>query len=256
MTDEEVYETERAALLFDIHGNAEALEAVVEDAAERGLADLVFGGDYASKGPRPNASVRRTRSLASAAIRGNTDEWVTGAEDPPDPQGVEWTREHLTSDQCDWLDSRPFGCRLRPASSDDPSDDLLVVHANPSDILTPLILEEHPYEEWPVTPEEQVESLLDGVTAELIAFGHVHNPASATLAGQRLRSVGSVGFPWDGDQRAAYGVAEWTGEEWRLEDVRVEYDHESVAGELERSGAPGSEEAAESIRTASFDPLA
>lgn len=54
MSDEEpVLETEAAALLFDVHGNAAALEAVLDDVAARGIDQIVFGGDYASSGPRP-----------------------------------------------------------------------------------------------------------------------------------------------------------------------------------------------------------
>ena len=257
MTDQQqLLRTNRAALLYDIHGNVAALEAVLEDVADRGIKEVVLGGDYANAGPRPNEAVRRARAVASAAIRGNTDEWVTGMSEPADSAPFGWTRDHLTADQLEWLEDLPFDYRLRPEEASEEADDLLVVHANPSDILTPLILEEHPYDQWPVTPDEKVEELLEGVTAELVTFGHIHNPTAGDIAGHRLKSLGSVGLPWDGDHRAAYGIAEWRGDQWEIEDVRVEYDWESVVDELERSQAPGSQGAAESLRTARFDPMA
>jgi hypothetical protein len=132
---------------------------------------------------------------------------------------------------------------------------LLVVHANPVDTVTPLHIEDHPHEPWTATTDEEVDELLGETEANLVAYGHIHNPAAGQVAGRRLKSLGSVGLPWDGDQRAAYGIAEWDGEVWEIEDVRVEYDWESVAEELERSQAPGSEEAAESLRQASFGPM-
>lgn len=257
MSDEErVLETDAAALLFDVHGNAAALAAVLGDVADRGIEQIVFGGDYASSGPRPQEAVRRSRLVAAAAIRGNTDEWVTGLEEAPEEGPFEWTQDHLTSEQVDWLEERPFGCRLRPEGDGDEGDDLLVVHANPVDTVTPMHIEDHPHEAWTATSDEKADQLLGEAEANLVAYGHIHNPAAGELARRRVKSLGSVGLPWDGDPRAAYGIAEWGGQQWAVEDVRVEYDRESVAEELERSQAPGSEAAAESLREASFGPMA
>lgn len=254
--DHEVLETERAALLYDVHGNAEALHRVLLDVVERGAQTVVFGGDYASAGPRPNAAVRRVRRSGTVAIRGNTDEWTTGEMEPPDPEPFEWTKGQLSSEQLEWLDERPFGCRLRPPGEEGEENDLLAVHANPSDLLTPLLIDDHPYDEWEATSEEDVESLVEGVEADLVAFGHIHAPMQDERAGQRLKSLGSIGLPWDGDQRAAYGIAEWDGDQWEVEDHRVEYDWETAVEELGASSAPGSEAAAESLRRASFEPMA
>ncbi|MFB6262886.1 MAG: metallophosphoesterase [Bradymonadaceae bacterium] len=256
MSEGDVVETERTALLYDVHGNAAALEAVLEDVASRGIGTLVFGGDYANAGPRPAECVRRIRRAARAAIRGNTDEWVTGQSEPPDPEPFEWTRRHLSAEQLDWLEARPFDLRLHPPPGTEETDDLLVVHANPSDVLTPLILQPHPYDEWAETPADRAEELVEGVSADLVTFGHIHNPSSGEVAGQRLRSIGSVGLPWDEDRRAAYGIAEWEDGAWFVEDVRVEYDSDAVVDELERSDQPGAGGVAESLRTASFGPMA
>lgn len=200
--------------------------------------------------------MRRSRRVAAAAIRGNTDEWVTDLEEAPEEGPFEWTRDHLTSAQLDWLRGRPFGCRLRPEGDGGEGNDLLVVHANPVDTVTPMHIEDHPHEAWTATSDEEAGELLGGTEANLVAYGHIHNPAAGELAGRRVQSLGSVGLPWDGDRRAAYGIAEWDGEQWEIEDVRVEYDREEVVEELERSQAPDAEAVAESLREASFGPMA
>ena len=46
------------ALLYDIHGNLPALEAVLADADDAG--EFLLGGDYATAGPWPRETVQRS----------------------------------------------------------------------------------------------------------------------------------------------------------------------------------------------------
>jgi len=90
----------RIALLSDVHGNADALEAVLADV---GAADgYWFLGDLVAHGPRPAECVRRVRELPGlVAVRGNTDRYTLTS--PPDPvmvASLEWTRTTTTSSLC------------------------------------------------------------------------------------------------------------------------------------------------------------
>ena len=113
----------RIALLSDVHGNADALEAVLADV---GAADgYWFLGDLVAHGPRPAECVRRLRELPGlVAVRGNTDRYTLTS--PPDPVMVasfEWTRSSLSADDLTWLGTLPLEAR--------PLDDVLMVHASP-----------------------------------------------------------------------------------------------------------------------------
>jgi len=68
----------REAVLFDIHGNVDALEAVLAEADALGCEGLVLGGDYAFLGPAPAECVDRLRDdpRPAVAIRGNTDRMI------------------------------------------------------------------------------------------------------------------------------------------------------------------------------------
>ena len=69
------------ALLYDVHGNLPALEAVLKDCpADRYL----LGGDYAVAGAWPRETVARLDGLDAEWIRGNTDRWLVDAHDAPD----------------------------------------------------------------------------------------------------------------------------------------------------------------------------
>jgi hypothetical protein len=83
------------ALLFDIHGNLPALEAVLDDARVAGTKRYLLGSDYAVFGGWPAESVARLRDLQDATwIRGNVDRWAaTEAPDgEPAHSGVAATR--------------------------------------------------------------------------------------------------------------------------------------------------------------------
>ena len=76
------------ALLYDIHGNLPALEAVLEDAGAAGAERFVLGGDYALFGPWPRESVERLRELDADWIRGNGERWTAHPSDAPQDEVV------------------------------------------------------------------------------------------------------------------------------------------------------------------------
>src|SRR5687768_4926791 len=97
----------RYLVLTDIHGNVDALEAVL---AAAGVVDahLVLG-DVVGYGAGPNEVIERVRALAPAAIiRGNHDKVIAGLEvpesfNPAALQSATWTAETLTPDHREWL---------------------------------------------------------------------------------------------------------------------------------------------------------
>src|SRR5579859_8083217 len=73
------------ALLYDVHGNLPALEAVLADATAAGARRYLLGGDYALFGPWPAETVAALRALPEPAswIRGNVDRWGAFPEGIP-----------------------------------------------------------------------------------------------------------------------------------------------------------------------------
>src|SRR5437588_9554951 len=73
------------ALLYDIHGNLPALEAVLDDARTAGADRYLLGGDYALFGPFAAETVEALRGLPDATwIRGNVDRWTAHPDAAPD----------------------------------------------------------------------------------------------------------------------------------------------------------------------------
>src|SRR3954471_23700304 len=62
-------------MLYDVHGNLAALEAVLAEA--EGIEEWLLGGDYCPFGPWPVETLARLRELPNATwLRGNGERWL------------------------------------------------------------------------------------------------------------------------------------------------------------------------------------
>jgi putative phosphoesterase len=221
------------ALVYDVHGNLPALEAVLHDAGD--VDRFVLGGDYALFGGWPLETIERLRDLPATWIRGNTDRWLADTEVPGNPilaAGLDAARAALGPRLVADLASLPFSASER---------DTLICHASP-------VSDERSFLPEPADDEPE---LLDGVSATRLIFGHTHLPFRRTTdTGIELVNPGSVGLPFDGDPRAAYAVLHDDG---TIEHRRVEYDHQASADRVRALGGEWGEVVARRIERARMD---
>ena len=204
-------------LLYDVHGNLLALEAVLEDAKAAGVDRFLLGGDYAVAGGWPRETVERLKELDADWIRGNADRWLEESPDAPEPMQlvIARAREALGDELVAELAALPPTATV---------DGVLYCHASPGSDMKSFLPE----------PLDSDAELLLGTEAERVVFGHTHLQFRRTGPGSiELVNPGSVGLPWDGDHRAAYGLAHDDG---GIELRRVEYDWRR-AGEAVRERA-------------------
>jgi len=86
----------RVALISDIHGNAVALEAVLDDLAGRHVDELVCLGDVAAGGPQPREALARLRELGCRVVLGNADGWLLEGL-PSEPEQEEGEVDRLAA---------------------------------------------------------------------------------------------------------------------------------------------------------------
>ncbi|MBS1813518.1 MAG: metallophosphoesterase family protein [Acidobacteria bacterium] len=212
----------RSLILSDIHGNLEALEAVLASArVDEGRYDAVWNlGDVVGYGGSPNEVTSIIRERATAHVRGNHDKVCCGNEsglgfNPIARQAAQWTNQSLTEENRAWLRHLPQGpVVIEPFSS-------VIVHGSPLHEDTYIV---NMRDAW--APLQQMEQ-------QMTFFGHTHiqcgfawkngawtefRPRYATSADAEqwtldlaentryLLNPGSVGQPRDGDWRAAYAV--------------------------------------------------
>ena len=218
-------------ILYDIHGNLDALEAVLADADALGVDRWLLGGDYGTPSPHPRETLARLRELPNATwIRGNGERWLV---DPPEnrPEVMETYerfRGQTPDEEVRWLFGLPPSAEI---------DGVLYVHGSP-------LADD---ESFAPEPQDDDERLLAGVRDRTVVFGHSHlqfrrpGPSATELV-----NPGSVGMPLDGDRRAAW--ATWDGD---FTFRRAEYDVEPAAAAYRAMGGDFGEFAARRIEKGS-----
>src|SRR5450755_722448 len=228
----------RIAIFSDLHGNLEATEAVMEDAQSNECTHYVCLGDLVGYNANPHECVELVRQLDCPTVKGNHDEQACLSSSSRDfndlaEQAINWTREHLTEEDKEWLAALRMTRQVR---------DFTIVHAT---LDTP--------GEW-----GYVFKNLDAVAS----FTYQHTPvcffAHTHVAGAFVRdegvkrvvteqlmiepgkkyfiNVGSVGQPRDGDSRAAYCI--YHTDRNVVQQRRVKYDLATAQQKIVKAGLP------------------
>jgi diadenosine tetraphosphatase ApaH/serine/threonine PP2A family protein phosphatase len=235
----------RYLILSDIHGNLDALDAVLERASGFAYDRTLVLGDLVGYGAEPNAVVDRILGLNPfAIIRGNHDKVACGLEDsdgfnPVAQQAVAWTYYTLTGPNREYLASLPIGPIFVDA-------DLEICHGSPDD------------EDAYITSEIAALRALRFAERPVCLYGHTHVPLVFRLVQDDFEMVvhaqdeetqvliepgykylvnpGSVGQPRDGDARAAFAV--FDNQTRHVTIYRVNYPVELAQQRILEAGLP------------------
>lgn len=225
----------KIAVLSDIHGNLQALEAVWQDLEAQQPDEVYCLGDLVGYGAHPNEVVEFVRQRQVPTLMGNYDEGVGFDLDDcgcvyRDPElerlgdlSLQWTRAHTTAENKGFLQSLPMQIRL-----DQHRPSVLLVHGSPRRI------NEYLYEERPTATFERIAKVAG---SELLLFGHTHLPYQKRLAETLFVNVGSAGRPKDGDPRAGYVLLDLK-QRPKVEFRRVPYDTGAAAAAIRITDLP------------------
>lgn len=237
------------AIISDIHGNAEALRAVLADIDTRGADRILCLGDVVGYGPDPLECVDLVRSRCAWCLMGNHDFAVlyepTNFNEIAEPAAY-WSRDQFDREPDERLRRERYEYlgRLRvrvveklPA----PATSLLAVHGSPRRPIN-----EYIFPDDVVTAPDKLTTIFERIP-RLCVVGHTHVPGVFTdepdfyppgeLTGATYRftdgekaiiNVGSVGQPRDFDPRASYILLH----DDRVEFVRVVYDIDATAARI------------------------
>lgn len=150
------------AIISDVHANAEALRAVLEDAARQGAEKVICLGDTVGYGPLPGAAVELVRGHCEVVLAGNHDDAVCGrmsAEGFIDLAGeaVGRHREELPAADLKWLKSLPYVYA---------GDGFIAAHGDFVD----------PEKFFYIDDEADARANFDKTDAQLMFVGHTHVP--------------------------------------------------------------------------------
>jgi predicted phosphodiesterase len=206
------------ALLYDIHGNDAALQAVIEDARQAGADAWLLGGDHCLLGAEPVAVLERLATLPADTVwlRGNTERWIAHPDsgDIPLPAirdaalfsagaiGPEAVRELMALP--DLVHDVPFAG----------AENTVFCHASPGSDMIGFTTAEK---------DSDADAAENEFEANTIVCGHTHEQFVREVGVIEVVNPGSVGLPFDGDTRAAWALLD---EDGSFDLRRVEYDLE------------------------------
>jgi predicted phosphodiesterase len=230
----------RFAIFGDIHANLEALEAVLADARKNDCTHYVCLGDVVGYNANPHECLEIVRALECPVVKGNHDEQASIGDDlegfnPLAEEAINWTREHLTKEDKQWLRDLRFVRQVR---------DYTIVHAT---LDTPA--------NWGyVFNQLDASASFNYQHTSVCFYGHTHSPRAYIRDGTNaVRSqtydrlaiepqkkyfinVGSVGQPRDGDWHASYVI--YHADKKYVELRRLEYDIHTAQQKILEAGLP------------------
>lgn len=236
------------AVISDVHGNIEALQAVLDKIDQLKIEAIYSLGDVVGYGPDPEACVLLTEQRCCLRLMGNHEHALLHPAsglgfNAHARQAVDWTRQRLGK--------AGLLHRLGELKPSHQSRDILFAHGAIRNTLREYLREFD--RSGHSTFDELVESLEnDFIHFRLCFVGHNHKPFLATAEGflhphrglnefhvareERLYvSVGSVGQPRDGDPRACFVTFDGS----RVAFHRVSYPFATTAEKIRSCGLPG-----------------
>jgi diadenosine tetraphosphatase ApaH/serine/threonine PP2A family protein phosphatase len=231
----------RYAIISDIHGNIEALHAVLSDIHKQSIDSIICLGDIVGYYPDPEACIREIRKNTSACLSGNHDYAAIGRVDTKTftyyaYAAMEWTKQHLSKESISFLESLPLQLEI---------DGMFFTHSSPST-----------REQWAyVFPDSElaVFEAFSSLEFWLNFIGHTHWPSILYQEGDRiilhnehivkldrerayLINVGSVGQPRDFDPRSCYAM--YDSDDQTVSLIRVEYDFSITQRKIVENNLP------------------
>ena len=232
----------KIAVISDIHGNMEAIEAVMEDIEQQGCEKLFVLGDYAMAGPEPAEAVKyfmkRQDDPNVVMIQGNTDSMIVDYSfDLYDElkEKAPIMAEALKSDAKLLNDSQKEFLKMLPAQNEVEicGVKFLLVHGSPRQNNENI---------FPNLKIEEVEEMVEGVDADVILCGHTHIPCGyQTNTKKTVVNVGSVGRPFTNNPQCCYLIANVHNGVIEFVHRLINYDKETAAKILAGRNFEGAE---------------
>jgi len=230
----------KVALISDVHGNLEALEAVLRDIEKQGAEKIHFLGDAVGYGCNPNECVKLIDKHCNIKLLGNHDYAVMGLETTDNFNQVaqismDWTQNKIKSKAVTALADFEMSAVFL---------DYFLVHASPDEP-----------EAWNyILNTDAAREQFEAFASNICFVGHTHLPTCFILdkddtVTQKTQSeiifdedckyiinIGSVGQPRDNDPRACYMIIDTEANKTSYR--RVDYNIKKTQEKMKKAKLP------------------
>jgi putative phosphoesterase len=236
----------RFLVLSEIHGNIYAFDAVLRDAERNGFDSVIFLGDTVINGLYPRECFEKLFDLGPGMwVKGNTDALFTETERSGTPSTeeekqiasiVSFARERLPKDYITQLSSTHEHVSFL---GEDTS--IYCCHGSPlsfTDEITPEMCE--------VEILEKIKSVED----KILLCAHTHQSMVTFIDSRYILNPGGIGYSFDGDNRASYGLLTIERASIDFKIHKVEYKSDSYIRDIQDKHPPFAEKLISMVRYA------
>lgn len=203
----------KTAFISDIHGNYEALKAVLGELDRLDITEVYCAGDIVGYYSQINECCHELRQRGIPSVMGNHDWYMAGGGFCQRSKSVNdcllYQRGVIQPENLEWLKTLPVRIEIGRVQ---------MVHGGWAD----------PIDEY-LKPSQEY---FDRVQGEIFVSGHTHVQTLQHFGSKTYCNPGSVGQPRDGDPRAAFAI--FDGKDFELR--RVAYDMQKVFDLMEAAG--------------------
>lgn len=221
------------AVIADVHGNSDALSAVLTDIKEQSVEVILNLGDHFSGPLTANETAKMIVDIDMICIRGNHDRALI--ENSPSSMGAS---DRVAYDQLDeihlsWIKKLPATQTI--------SDDIFMCHGTPWSDRTYWLESVSSDGDVTLRNYSEIEEAAKGISCSLLLCGHTHIPRAIRLIdGRLIVNPGSVGAPGYDDETpahhimqtgtpdACYAIVRKTNDHWQVNFRYVPYNSERM----------------------------
>lgn len=204
--------------MADIHGNLQALEAVLRYTRNQGISNYIIAGDLISDCPNPNEVIDVIKGLTPWVIKGNREESIIELlEDHKNKwhlysqfNSMVWTGRQLTEPNRIYIQQLQEQMVVSPENS----IDIRVVHGSPN----------HIYEHLFFHDKVRIKEVMNELEEAILVCGHTHEQWHMSVEDKLMINPGSVGVSFNDHSTAEFTILSIENDQWHVEEKHVKYD--------------------------------
>ena len=219
----------RVAVFSDIHGNYQALCAILKDIHKNNIDKIIYLGDVVSLGPDSSLCLKRLNSDADIFVLGNHEHYIIEGTQIDKDMSLEEIHHN------EWLIKTLSKQDINILSKYNNSYELIV--NNKKFLFIHFFLKEdiYPYEHLTIFENGMFKEVVSSLDADYVFYGHYHPGRYDEIMNKRLYCIGSSGCVHD--DKTYYYVID-SKDDINIEKKDIKYDRNKFINRINNMNYP------------------
>lgn len=219
----------KVAVFSDIHGNYQALCAILKDIRKKNIDKIIYLGDAVSLGPDSSLCLKRLNSEVDVFILGNHEHYII--------EGSQIDKDMSLNEIChhDWLIKTLNKQDINILSSNNNSYELII--NNKKFLFIHFFLKDdiYPYEHLTIFKNGRFKEIASSLDVDYVFYGHYHPGRYDEIMNKKLYCIGSSGCVHD--DKTYYYVID-SKDDINIEKIELKYDRKKFINRINNINYP------------------